>query len=74
MGRLPRPRTWGVGAPTVSITPDGPVALAGQMHTVVAIAVPLTSLTRGMIGAKEFGMMKRRTILNNVSRGAVVEG
>jgi phosphoglycerate dehydrogenase-like enzyme len=35
---------------------------------VVASAVPLTPLSRGMIGAKEFGMMKRGTILINVSR------
>jgi phosphoglycerate dehydrogenase-like enzyme len=40
---------------------------------VVASAVPLTPLSRGMIGAKEFGMMKRGTILINVSRGAVVD-
>ena len=40
---------------------------------VVASAVPLTPLSRGMIGEKEFGMMKRGTILINVSRGAVVD-
>jgi phosphoglycerate dehydrogenase-like enzyme len=40
---------------------------------VVASAVPLTPLSRGMIGTKEFGMMKRGTILINVSRGAVVD-
>jgi phosphoglycerate dehydrogenase-like enzyme len=40
---------------------------------VVASAVPLTPLSRRMIGAKEFGMMKRGTILINVSRGRVVD-
>ena len=40
---------------------------------VVASAVPLTPLSRRMIGAKEFGMMKRGTILINVSRGGVVD-
>ncbi len=40
---------------------------------VVASAVPLTPVSRGMIGAREFGMMKRGTILINVSRGAVVD-
>jgi hypothetical protein len=40
---------------------------------VVASAVPLTPLSRGMIGEKEFGMMKRGTILINVSRGRVVD-
>src|SRR4051812_19563882 len=37
---------------------------------VVASAVPLTPLSRKMIGTKEFGMMKRGVILVNVSRGA----
>jgi phosphoglycerate dehydrogenase-like enzyme len=40
---------------------------------VIASAVPLTPLSRGVIGAKEFGMMKRGTILINVSRGGVVD-
>ena len=34
--------------------------------------MPLTKATRGMIGAEEFGMMKRGVILINVSRGKVV--
>lgn len=40
---------------------------------VIASAVPLTPLSKGMIGAKEFAMMKRGAILINVSRGAVVD-
>jgi phosphoglycerate dehydrogenase-like enzyme len=40
---------------------------------VVASAVPLTPLSRRMIGEQEFGMMKRGTILINVSRGGVVD-
>jgi phosphoglycerate dehydrogenase-like enzyme len=40
---------------------------------VVASAVPLTPLSRKMIGAREFGMMKRGVILINVSRGGVVD-
>jgi phosphoglycerate dehydrogenase-like enzyme len=40
---------------------------------VVASAVPLTPLSKGMISEKEFGMMKRGIILINVSRGAVVD-
>jgi phosphoglycerate dehydrogenase-like enzyme len=40
---------------------------------VVASAVPLTPLSRRMIGEKEFGMMKRGVILINVSRGGVVD-
>jgi phosphoglycerate dehydrogenase-like enzyme len=40
---------------------------------VIASAVPLTKATRKMIGAKEFGTMKRGVILINVSRGGVVD-
>jgi phosphoglycerate dehydrogenase-like enzyme len=39
---------------------------------VLASAVPLTKVTRGMIGEKEFEMMKRGVVLLNVSRGRVV--
>jgi phosphoglycerate dehydrogenase-like enzyme len=51
-----------------------PEALHGLLPRadVIASAVPLTPLSRGMIGEREFGMMKRGTILVNVSRGAVV--
>jgi phosphoglycerate dehydrogenase-like enzyme len=40
---------------------------------VVASAVPLTKQSLRMIGAREFGMMKRGVILINVSRGKVVD-
>jgi phosphoglycerate dehydrogenase-like enzyme len=40
---------------------------------VVASAVPLTPQSRRMIGEKEFSLMKRGTILINVSRGRVVD-
>lgn len=40
---------------------------------VVVGAVPLTKVSRGMIGAREFEMMKRGVILINVSRGKVVD-
>jgi phosphoglycerate dehydrogenase-like enzyme len=40
---------------------------------VVASAVPLTPLSSKMIGEREFGMMKRGTILINVSRGGVID-
>jgi phosphoglycerate dehydrogenase-like enzyme len=40
---------------------------------VVASAVPLTKVSRKMIGAREFAMMKPGVILVNVSRGKVVD-
>ena len=40
---------------------------------VVASAVPLTNVSRKMVGANEFGMMKSGVILINVSRGGVVD-
>ena len=39
----------------------------------VVIACPLTPETRGMIGATEFGLMKRSAYLNNIARGAVIQ-
>jgi phosphoglycerate dehydrogenase-like enzyme len=40
---------------------------------VLASAVPLTPISRKMIGEKEFAMMKKGAILINVSRGGVVD-
>jgi phosphoglycerate dehydrogenase-like enzyme len=39
---------------------------------VVTIHIPLNSNTRGMIGEKELGMMKRGAMLVNTARGAIV--
>lgn len=40
---------------------------------VVSVHVPLTGETRGFIGARELGLMKREAYLINASRGGVVE-
>ena len=40
---------------------------------VFSIHVPLTELTRGMIGAKELALMKPRSLLINCARGAVLD-
>jgi phosphoglycerate dehydrogenase-like enzyme len=39
----------------------------------VVVAVPLTALTRGLIGGRELGLMKPTAFLINVSRGTVVD-
>jgi D-3-phosphoglycerate dehydrogenase len=39
----------------------------------VSLHVPLTALTRGLIGARELALMKRTAYLINTSRGAVVD-
>ena len=40
---------------------------------VVTLHVPLTAATRGLIGARELGRMKRTAVLVNTSRGPVVD-
>lgn len=40
---------------------------------IVAVVLPLTDATRGMIGAREFGLMKPGAIFVNGARGALVQ-
>jgi len=40
---------------------------------IVSLHVPLTDETRGMVGTRELGLMKRGAILVNTSRGAIVD-
>ena len=44
-----------------------------RMADVVSIHTPLTPQTRGMIGAKEFALMKPTAILINTARGPIVQ-
>ena len=38
----------------------------------ISINAPLTDITKGMIGEKEFGLMKKGAVIVNTGRGAVV--
>ena len=44
-----------------------------QRADIVSLHVPLTPLTRHLIGAEELGMMKQGALLINVARGGVVD-
>jgi phosphogluconate 2-dehydrogenase len=44
-----------------------------QRADIVAVVLPLSSETRGLIGAREFGLMKRGAIFVNGARGAIVQ-
>jgi len=44
-----------------------------QESDVISLHIPLTDKSRGLIGKKQFGMMKPSAILVNTARGAVVD-
>ena len=39
----------------------------------ISLHTPLTESTRGLIGAREFGLMKRNAVLINTARGGIVD-
>lgn len=40
---------------------------------IVSLHVPLTASTRGLIGARELGLMKKTAILVNSARGGIID-
>jgi len=50
-----------------------PLARLLAQADIVAVTLPLTDATRGLIGTAEFGLMKPGAILVNGSRGAIVQ-
>lgn len=44
------------------------------LSDVVSLHCPLTSATRGMIGARALALMKREAVLINTARGALIDG
>lgn len=44
-----------------------------RLSDAVLISLPLTKWTKGMIGARELGLMKKEAVLVNVSRGDIVD-
>jgi len=43
------------------------------LSDIVICLAPITPTTRGMLGRREFGLMKRDAVFVNVSRGAIVQ-
>jgi D-3-phosphoglycerate dehydrogenase len=44
-----------------------------QTADFVSVHVPLTDVTRGLVGAREIGLMKKGVVLINTSRGEIVD-
>jgi glyoxylate/hydroxypyruvate reductase len=72
---------WGAGRPGHSYDVPGVTSCVGsdQLAAVLPdvdaliLACPLTAQTRGLIGARELGLMRPGAVIVNVSRGAVID-
>jgi phosphoglycerate dehydrogenase-like enzyme len=60
---------------TEGVRVDGPEALDDLLRAAdyLALTLPLSPATRGLLGARELGLMKRSAFLVNVGRGEVID-
>lgn len=72
IGRESARRAEALGMKVLRTRRDGVETILRESDFVL-IAVPATPTTRGMIGARELGWMKRSAVLINVARGEVVD-
>jgi phosphoglycerate dehydrogenase-like enzyme len=66
-------RSYDVPGVTSYVTVPGEFDAALAATDALVLACPLTEQTRGMIGARQLGLLRRGAVVVNVSRGAVVD-
>jgi phosphoglycerate dehydrogenase-like enzyme len=64
-------RTDAPGPPGVEVTTDLTTLLTDSDH--IVLAVPATTATEGLIGPKEFSLMRKGVHLVNIARGSLID-